>query len=135
MNPTRPRPQRTFRPGRLILGIGAGLLLAAPGGAQEPSPVQLPPQSPESYLGFRPGEDRQVVDWGQVTGYLADLARSSARALGASWASAPAGANTRIQAVSRPVVKRTNVKRTNGFVPRRERPESDASEESSRAGY
>ncbi len=79
MNPTRPRPQRTFRPGRLILGIGAGLLLAAPGGAQEPSPVQLPPQSPESYLGFRPGEDRQVVDWGQVTGYLADLARSSAR--------------------------------------------------------
>jgi hypothetical protein len=49
---------------------------------QEPNAarrVQLPPDPPEVHLGFRPGDDRQVVDWGQVTGYLEALAEQSDR--------------------------------------------------------
>lgn len=58
--------------------LGAPIEGLAQDGENRPA-VRLPPQSPESYLGFRPGEDYQVVDWGQVTGYLADLARKSDR--------------------------------------------------------
>ena len=84
---TRAREARSAwrsRYGRCGLAVGALALLAAPSAswAQDPvvpPAVRLPPQSPESYLGFRPGDDYEVVDWGQVTGYLADLARKSAR--------------------------------------------------------
>ncbi len=56
--------------------------LAGPAMGQEPNAarrVQLPPDPPEVHLGFRPGDDRQVVDWGQVTGYLEALAEQSDR--------------------------------------------------------
>jgi len=35
--------------------------------------------TPESVLGFRPGDDRRLADWDQVLDYLARLARASAR--------------------------------------------------------
>ncbi|MBT8461506.1 MAG: hypothetical protein KJO44_03210 [Gemmatimonadetes bacterium] len=41
--------------------------------------VRLPPDPPEAHLGFRPGEDRRVADWGQVTEYAEVLARQSDR--------------------------------------------------------
>ncbi len=41
--------------------------------------VRLPPDPPETHLGFRPGEDRRVADWNQVTGYLEVLAGQSDR--------------------------------------------------------
>ena len=40
---------------------------------------QLPPDPPEAHLGFRPGEDRRVVDWRQATAYLEVLAGQSDR--------------------------------------------------------
>ncbi len=41
--------------------------------------VRLPPDPPEVHLGFRPGEDRRVADWSQVTKYAEVLARQSDR--------------------------------------------------------
>ncbi len=41
--------------------------------------VRLPPDPPEVHLGFRPGEDRRVVDWSQTTAYLEVLAAQSDR--------------------------------------------------------
>jgi hypothetical protein len=41
--------------------------------------VQLPPDPPEVHLGFHLGDDYQVVDWGQSTGYLEVLAEQSDR--------------------------------------------------------
>jgi hypothetical protein len=35
--------------------------------------------SPSSYLGYRVGADRKLADWGEVTGYLSELARASDR--------------------------------------------------------
>jgi hypothetical protein len=37
------------------------------------------PSPPEDYLGFRPGEDYRVVDWGQATRYLEIVAGESPR--------------------------------------------------------
>lgn len=56
----------------LVLGLGGAVTgsFAQPTGA---------PLSPAAYLGFMPGADYRVVDWGQVTGYLEGLARESAR--------------------------------------------------------
>jgi len=41
--------------------------------------VRLPPDPPEVYLGFRPGEDYRVADWSQTSGYLEVLAQQSDR--------------------------------------------------------
>ena len=41
--------------------------------------VRLPPDPPAAQLGFWPGADRRVADWGQVTTYLETLAGQSDR--------------------------------------------------------
>jgi hypothetical protein len=76
--PFWPEPLRTS-------GILAGLAIATFAGfvpAQETDgtrAVRLPPDPPEVHLGFRPGEDRMVVDWDQATAYLEVLAGQSDR--------------------------------------------------------
>lgn len=66
-------------------GVLAGLAIVALSGlavAQESDvarAVRLPPDPPEAHLGFRPGEDRMVVDWEQATAYLEVLAGQSDR--------------------------------------------------------
>ncbi|MCK5484326.1 MAG: peptidase M14, partial [Gemmatimonadetes bacterium] len=70
---------------RRARGILAGLAIVAFAGfasAQETGDaraVRLPPDPPEVHLGFRPGEDRRVVDWSQTTAYLEVLAAQSDR--------------------------------------------------------
>lgn len=72
---------------RMLCASGAGAVAVsvltgvAPLQAQDPSPaaVELPPVAPGTYLGFRPGADREIADWGQITGYLETLARQSDR--------------------------------------------------------
>ncbi|MEE8571905.1 MAG: M14 family zinc carboxypeptidase, partial [Gemmatimonadota bacterium] len=66
----------------LVVPILVILPVVGPLPAQEPEgegQLRLPPDLPEVHLGFRPGEDYQVVDWGQATGYLEALARQSDR--------------------------------------------------------
>ena len=48
------------------------LLLAAPLSAQ-----QLPLPSPYAGLGFEPGTDSVLADWGQITTYLTSVAQAS----------------------------------------------------------
>jgi hypothetical protein len=40
-------------------------------------PAQI--KSPQDYLGFRVGEDYKLADWQQITGYFAELGKSSDR--------------------------------------------------------
>lgn len=64
------------------LAAFATLGLAGIAAGQDPAPersVRLPPDPPEVHLGFRPGEDRRVADWNQVTTYLEILAGQSDR--------------------------------------------------------
>lgn len=56
--------------------VGALALTPAPLTAQE---ATVPPDTPETYLGFRPGDDRKLADWDQITGYLSELAGQSER--------------------------------------------------------
>jgi hypothetical protein len=63
---------------KLLWTSSAALLIAAPGARGQELAV-LPPESPESYLGFRPGEDRRLADWDQITGYLDHLGSRSER--------------------------------------------------------
>ncbi len=39
----------------------------------------LPVPSPESVLGFRPGADRKLADWTEISGYFRKLGASSPR--------------------------------------------------------
>ena len=55
-----------------ILG---GILLAGAGAVTAQSSVP----SPASVLGFEPGADRQLMDYGQLTGYMLQLAKASDR--------------------------------------------------------
>jgi len=79
----RPLQKRegTCRPRRRLDRLSAGwlipgllLLLAGVAGAME-----MPPPTPESYFGFTPGADRQLMDYGQLTGYLRQLDDASPR--------------------------------------------------------
>lgn len=67
----------------VAFGVLVGLCLGAPVAvAQDPAAersLALPPDPPETHLGFRPGTDRRVADWDQVTRYLTALAARSDR--------------------------------------------------------
>jgi zinc carboxypeptidase len=57
---------------RLTIAIVAAVLATTPAVAQ-----QVP--SPDSHFGFRPGTDRKLADWTELTGYYAALAEASPR--------------------------------------------------------
>lgn len=61
----------------LAMALGAGSARGQETGND--SVVRLPPDPPTAHLGFRPGADRRVADWAQVTTYLDVLARQSDR--------------------------------------------------------
>ncbi len=48
--------------------------------AQRPNPFAKIP-SPKSVLGFSPGDDRTIADWGQITNYFTQLDKASDRIL------------------------------------------------------
>jgi hypothetical protein len=43
------------------------------------APVPAAVTSPESFLGFKPGTDRKIADWVQITGYFQKLSHETAR--------------------------------------------------------
>ena len=47
--------------------------------AQKPAPARTIAPSPQSVLGFRPGDDRTIADWRQITDYFARLDKASDR--------------------------------------------------------
>jgi Zinc carboxypeptidase len=69
----------------VVIGLSVLLCLAlVPASAlgqktkgREPRSTVIP--SPESVLGFNPGEDRTIADWNQITGYFNRLDRASDR--------------------------------------------------------
>jgi hypothetical protein len=68
------RPDAPPRRALPLSALGA-LALALLAFAEAPSAVP----SPESVLGFRPGEDRRLADWSQVLDYLTRLSQASNR--------------------------------------------------------
>lgn len=70
----------------LLLGMFAMLLLAAPTPqtfAQKTKRHNSAPAipSPQSVLGFKPGDDRKLADWNQITDYFERLDKASDRVL------------------------------------------------------
>jgi hypothetical protein len=61
---------------RIVCGLTL-LIFAVTGFASAQAPDAIP--SPASVLGFEPGSDRQLMDYGQLTGYLELLAAASDR--------------------------------------------------------
>lgn len=64
-----------------ILVLSAVLIFSSPAHAQRrvsPAPPGSIP-SPRSVFGFNPGDDRTIVDWKQITDYLAQLDKASDR--------------------------------------------------------
>ncbi|MFQ5888529.1 MAG: M14 family zinc carboxypeptidase [Gemmatimonadota bacterium] len=59
--------------------VAAALSLPPAALAQAPRALVAVP-TPEAYLGFEPGEDRRLAEWGQITGYLQRIAETSDRA-------------------------------------------------------
>ena len=59
----------TRSPALVVLCLALGVLPV-------PLDAQTPPR-PEAHIGFRPGADSLLADWGQITGYLDALARAS----------------------------------------------------------
>jgi len=53
------------------------LLMTASAGAQQSRSIAVP--SPRAVLGFSPGDDRTIADWGQISDYFARLDRASDR--------------------------------------------------------
>jgi hypothetical protein len=72
---TPPRPGRT----RLALVVGVAHVLAAAVLCGPAAPAAPPVPSPESVLGFVPGEDGRLAGWGQVVEYLKALDAASER--------------------------------------------------------
>ena len=81
----RPADRTRGAVGRLTRPVWIGLAIVLGAGsargqeAGNGTAVRLPPDPPAEHLGFRPGADRRVADWSQVTTYLEALARQSDR--------------------------------------------------------
>ena len=57
-------------PAARTLPLALALALAAAGLLAPQAPAAPAVPAPESVLGFVPGEDRKLADWGQVLAYL-----------------------------------------------------------------
>ena len=64
---------------RLLLVVSASLVLSTAVLLAPSAPAATVVPSPESVLGFVPGEDRKLADWGQVVAYLKALDEASDR--------------------------------------------------------
>jgi hypothetical protein len=64
---------------RLRPALGAAVVLSAAVALAPAAPAATVVPAPESVLGFSPGEDRKLADWGQVLAYLAALDAASDR--------------------------------------------------------
>ena len=64
---------------RLLLPVGACVALSAAALLAPSAPAATVVPSPESVLGFTPGEDRRLADWSQVLEYLKALDAASDR--------------------------------------------------------
>ncbi len=64
---------------RLLLVVSASLVLSTAVLLVPAAPAATGVPSPESVLGFVPGEDRRLADWNQVLGYLKALDEASDR--------------------------------------------------------
>ena len=71
-----PRPARPAQ--GAVAGVALALILAVPTVVRPGAPTTDIP-TPESVLGFQPGADRHLADWGQVLGYLERLDAASDR--------------------------------------------------------
>jgi hypothetical protein len=64
---------------RLLLSVAPALALSGAVLLAPSAPAATPVPPPESVLGFSPGEDRKLADWGQVLAYLSALDAASDR--------------------------------------------------------
>jgi len=64
---------------RLLLVVSASLVFSIAVLLAPSAPAATLVPSPESVLGFVPGEDRKLADWGQVVAYLKALDEASDR--------------------------------------------------------
>jgi hypothetical protein len=67
------------RTGRRLAPVMAVLLLTAATAARSPLAGQGVVPTPAEVLGYRPGTDSLLADWGQIAGYLGRLAAASPR--------------------------------------------------------
>jgi hypothetical protein len=72
-------PRSRPRSGTLLTLIGSAILLGALLAPHGPAAGAAAVPTPESVLGFVPGEDRKLADWGQVLEYLRALDAASGR--------------------------------------------------------
>jgi len=63
----------------LVVLIATGSIFPARAQAQRRSTPAAALPSPRSVFGFNPGDDRTMIDWKQITDYLAQLDRASDR--------------------------------------------------------
>jgi zinc carboxypeptidase len=63
----------------VVAAVAAILLLTVSSFAQRPAARSLAIPSPKSVLGFKPGEDRTIAGWSQITDYFERLDRASDR--------------------------------------------------------
>ena len=68
-----------FAPVALAILIAAASMLPSAANAQRAAGTVAAVPSPQSILGFNPGDDRTIADWKQITDYFARLDRASDR--------------------------------------------------------
>jgi hypothetical protein len=73
------RCYKCLAPTALVVLIATGSIFPARAHAQRRSTIAIALPSPRSVFGFNPGDDRTVIDWKQITDYLAQLDRASDR--------------------------------------------------------
>ncbi len=73
------RIYKYFAPVALVILIAAASMLPSAAHAQRAAGTAAAVPSPQSILGFNPGDDRTIADWKQITDYFARLDRASDR--------------------------------------------------------